>query len=191
MNWISRERTFCTAGTFCPMILTARPPRRKGAYSVKRLMEGNRPCLNEHGLEVGRLVVRQKDKNELWALHPAYMGIIIRELTADVPGPNGQPGTGFGPHAFRNVCGSDYLRRHPGDYEGLADYLYDDFMTVFKNYVWLNKERMAAKRREDRARLLLEYEQDDNKARPEAGRRNSTPGRSGNAAKPRRPRGRR
>lgn len=41
---------------------------------------------------------------------------------------------GFGPHAFRHIIATDYLRRHPGDYLTVATLLHDKLETVLKNY---------------------------------------------------------
>lgn len=41
---------------------------------------------------------------------------------------------GFGPHSFRHIIATDYLRRHPGDYLTVATLLHDKLETVLKNY---------------------------------------------------------
>jgi len=41
---------------------------------------------------------------------------------------------GSGPHAFRHIIATDYLRRHPGDYPTVATLLHDRLETVLKCY---------------------------------------------------------
>jgi integrase len=45
---------------------------------------------------------------------------------------DGKPG--FGPHAFRHIVATDYLKRFPGAYKLVADLLCDQLQTVIKEY---------------------------------------------------------
>lgn len=45
---------------------------------------------------------------------------------------DGKPG--FGPHAFRHIVATDYLKRNPGAYKMVADLLCDQLQTVMKEY---------------------------------------------------------
>ncbi len=44
---------------------------------------------------------------------------------------------GFGPHAFRHLVATDWLRKHPNDYITVAALLNDKLETVIKNYAHL------------------------------------------------------
>lgn len=52
--------------------------------------------------------------------------IITRSLREDKPG--------FGPHAFRHIVATDYLKRFPGAFKLVADLLCDRLETVIKEY---------------------------------------------------------
>ena len=41
---------------------------------------------------------------------------------------------GFGPHAFRHIIATHYLKRHPGNYPLVAQILHDTLDTVMENY---------------------------------------------------------
>jgi hypothetical protein len=45
-----------------------------------------------------------------------------------------QTGSGFGPHAFRHIIATGYLKKHPGQYIHVAGILHDTLETVLKNY---------------------------------------------------------
>lgn len=42
--------------------------------------------------------------------------------------------TGFGPHAFRHIIATDYLKNHPEGYQMVASILHDKIETVIANY---------------------------------------------------------
>lgn len=52
--------------------------------------------------------------------------ILTRSLRAGKPG--------FGPHAFRHITATDYLKRYPGAFKLVADLLCDKLETVMKEY---------------------------------------------------------
>lgn len=125
--------------------------------AVKREMSGpGLPCRNEKGMEVGRTVRRGREQSALWAMDPVYLSMIIRKITRAVPGPDGKPGTGFGPHAFRHLVATDFLISHPGQYERLAYLLQDKFLTVLNNYVWLERLTITRQYQEERRLHRLE-----------------------------------
>lgn len=58
------------------------------------------------------------------------IGIRVRLITRGLR--NGRPG--FGPHAFRHIVATDYLKRHPGAFKLVAHLLNDSLETVIKEY---------------------------------------------------------
>lgn len=58
------------------------------------------------------------------------IGIRVRLITKGLR--NGLPG--FGPHAFRHIVATDYLKRYPGAYKLVAHLLNDALDTVIKEY---------------------------------------------------------
>ncbi|MFC5496298.1 hypothetical protein ACFPOE_02010 [Caenimonas terrae] len=54
----------------------------------------------------------------------------IRQMTAVL-----RPGRpGFGPHSFRHICATDFLKRFPGAYALVAKLLHDKLTTVLRDY---------------------------------------------------------
>jgi integrase len=47
---------------------------------------------------------------------------------------------GFGPHAFRHLVATSWLRRHPNDYLTVAELLDDTLQVVIQNYAHLRKD---------------------------------------------------
>lgn len=47
---------------------------------------------------------------------------------------------GYGPHGFRSIVATDYLKRFPGDYPNVARLLHDKLDTVLREYAHLNVE---------------------------------------------------
>lgn len=58
------------------------------------------------------------------------IGIRVRLITKGLR--NGLPG--FGPHAFRHIVATDYLKRNPGAYKLVAHLLNDSLATVIREY---------------------------------------------------------
>jgi integrase len=52
---------------------------------------------------------------------------------------------GFGPHAFRHLVATDYLRKHPNDYLTVAILLHDTLETVLKAYAHLRQDESFEK----------------------------------------------
>ena len=45
--------------------------------------------------------------------------------------------SGFGPHAFRHIIATDYIKNHPNGFQVVADILHDKLQTVLDNYAHL------------------------------------------------------
>lgn len=68
------------------------------------------------------------DRPTMWTTEA--IGIRVRLITRGLR--NGLPG--FGPHAFRHIVATDYLKRNPGAYKLVAHLLNDSLDTVIKEY---------------------------------------------------------
>ncbi|WP_459190555.1 tyrosine-type recombinase/integrase [Ralstonia pseudosolanacearum] len=56
------------------------------------------------------------------------------------------PGSpGIGPHSFRHLVATDYLRKHPNDFPTVAQLLHDTLATVLRAYAHLRQEDSFAK----------------------------------------------
>lgn len=68
------------------------------------------------------------DRPVMWTTEA--VGIRVRLITRGLR--NGLPG--FGPHAFRHIVATDYLKRNPGAYQMVAHLLNDTLDTVIREY---------------------------------------------------------
>ncbi|MBN9373048.1 MULTISPECIES: hypothetical protein [unclassified Hydrogenophaga] len=77
----------------------------------------------------------------------------VLDLTrAHIPGCGG-----FGPHAFRHLVATDWLRRNPHDFLTVAELLNDSLPVVMKTYAHLKQETALARHSDQLQALLPSY----------------------------------
>ena len=64
---------------------------------------------------------------------------------------------GFGPHAFRHLVATDWLRRNPNDFLTVAELLNDSLPVVMKTYAHLKQETALARHSDQLQALLPAY----------------------------------
>jgi integrase len=68
-------------------------------------------------------------------MSPGALGIIIRKFTQFYLAEYGC--VGFGPHCFRHIVATEWVKNHPDGYEVAAAILHDTPETVRKAYSWV------------------------------------------------------
>ncbi|PKO70219.1 MAG: hypothetical protein CVU22_02450 [Betaproteobacteria bacterium HGW-Betaproteobacteria-16] len=64
---------------------------------------------------------------------------------------------GFGPHAFRHLVASDWLRRNPGDFLTVAELLNDTLEVVLSSYAHLKQDDALTRHSNQLNELLPDY----------------------------------
>jgi site-specific recombinase XerD len=72
------------------------------------------------------------NEGEKWQTQNAHVANLTKRLVPETPG--------FGPHAFRHLVATDYLRKHPNDFLTVAVLLNDRLETVLKAYAHLRQD---------------------------------------------------
>ncbi|QIE22855.1 site-specific integrase [Caballeronia sp. SBC2] len=73
-----------------------------------------------------------------WVPLNRHVAKLTKRLIPETPG-------GFGPHAFRHLVATDYLRKHPNDFLTVAVLLNDSLETVLKAYAHLRQDESFEK----------------------------------------------
>ncbi|WP_434718151.1 site-specific integrase [Paraburkholderia sp. A1BS-2L] len=73
-----------------------------------------------------------------WSGLDRHVAKLTRRLIPETP-------SGFGPHAFRHLVATDYLRKHPNDFLTVAILLHDTLETVLKAYAHLRQDESFEK----------------------------------------------
>ncbi|MFL9913945.1 site-specific integrase [Paraburkholderia fungorum] len=73
-----------------------------------------------------------------WVTLDRHVAKLTRRLIPETP-------SGFGPHAFRHLVATDYLRKHPNDFLTVAVLLHDTLATVLKAYAHLRQDESFEK----------------------------------------------
>ncbi|MGF6976583.1 integrase [Paraburkholderia sp. JPY465] len=72
------------------------------------------------------------NKGEKWQTQNTHVANLMKRLVPETPG--------FGPHAFRHLVATDYLRKHPNDFLTVTVLLNDRLETVLKAYAHLRQD---------------------------------------------------
>ena len=108
--------------------------RKIGAWSgaaLDKWLQFGRPLLRQGDDDFVIISANPVNQGQPWNNVHVPIRIVTKRFFPDCPG--------IGPHAFRHLLPTSFLKRHPGDYARAADLLHDQHDTVRKVYTHLNK----------------------------------------------------
>lgn len=111
------------------------PLPRSLSERVSEYLEDFRPRLLRNHPDAGWLFPSRTSGR--WDGLGHHVGKLTRRLIPGSPG--------IGPHAFRHLAATDYLRKHPNDFPTVAQLLHDTLATVLRAYAHLRQEDSFAK----------------------------------------------